>query len=59
MDATDFQDLTNEETETVWGGMSSLACAGYGGLGMFAFATGNVFGVAACLLGAYAGGCFD
>ena len=59
MDVTVFQDLTNEETETVRGGMAALACAGYGGMGMIAFATGNVFGVAMCVLGAYAGGCFD
>lgn len=59
MDATVFQDLTNEETETVRGGVAAFGCALLGGLGMAFFITGNGLGVAGCLIAAYNGGCFD
>lgn len=59
MEAIVFQDLTNEETETTWGGASALGCAMLGGLAMACFATGNGLGVAGALIAAYNGGCFD
>ena len=59
MDGIVFQDLTNEETAVICGGVKQLGCALLGGLGMAAVITGNGFGLAACLIAAYNGGCFD
>lgn len=59
MDATVFQDLTTEETEMVWGGMSSGMCAAYGMGTALAFLTGNALAGTFGLLAAINGGCFD
>ena len=59
MDATVFQDLTTEETETVWGGMAPSMCAAYGMMTVLAFGTGFAIAGIFGLLAAVNGGCFE
>jgi hypothetical protein len=59
MDSVLFRDLTDDEIQTVSGGMTAFGCALVGGFTMAAFVAGQWWAVAGGLLAAYNGGCFD